>query len=44
LSEGVTEPETALGEYVVTPQLVARFDLARDFIFFIPSALCVIIA
>jgi len=32
LSKGVTEPEKTLDEYVVTPQLVACFDDALDFI------------
>src|SRR4051812_50067352 len=32
LSKGVTEPETTLDEYVVTPQLLACFDDALGFI------------
>ncbi len=32
LSKGVTEPEKTLEDYVVTPQLVACFDDALDFI------------
>ncbi len=32
LSKGITEPEKTLNQYVVTPQLVASFDDALDFI------------